>query len=97
MDIREFPPRERDLRTARVTEEAEALFAVLKQSASESVVPAIETLVREARDRALCRINAVSFARERELDEEETIATFLRAARLGIFELSWGCSGSEPD
>jgi class 3 adenylate cyclase len=98
MDIREFPPRERDIRTARVTEEAEALFAVLKQSASESVVPAIETLVREAPDRALCRINAVSFARERELDEEETIATFLRAARLGIFELSWnvvcpGCGG----
>ena len=102
-DIREFPVRDRplfdnDLRTARVTEEAEALFAVLKQSASPAVVPAIETLVRDAPDRALCRINVVAFARERELDEEETIATFLRAARLGIFELSWnvvcpGCGG----
>jgi class 3 adenylate cyclase len=81
-----------------MTEEAEALFAVLRQSASEAVVPAIETLVRDAPDRALCRINALKFAAQRELDEEETIATFLHAARLGIFELSWnvvcpGCGG----
>jgi class 3 adenylate cyclase len=79
-------------------EEAEALFAVLRQSASEEVVPAIEMLVREAPDRALCRINALKFAAERELDEEATIAAFLHAARLGIFELSWnvvcpGCGG----
>ena len=97
-DIRELPLRDRDLRTARMTEEAEALFAVLRQSASPAVVPAIETLVREAADRALCRVNAVAFATERELDEEETIAAFLHAARLGIFELSWnivcpGCGG----
>ena len=81
-----------------MTEEAEALFAVLRQSASEAVVPAIEALVREAPDRALCRINVLDFAAQRELDEEETIAAFLRAARLGIFELSWnvvcpGCGG----
>src|SRR5258708_40302907 len=81
-----------------MNEEAEALFAVLRQSASEAVVPAIETLVREAPDRALCRINAIAFATQRGLDEEETIAAFLRAARLGIFELSWnvvcpGCGG----
>jgi class 3 adenylate cyclase len=81
-----------------MTEEAEALFVVLRQSASEKVVPAIEALVREAPDRALCRINVLDFAAQRELDEEETIAAFLRAARLGIFELSWnvvcpGCGG----
>jgi class 3 adenylate cyclase len=97
-DIRELPLPNRDIRTARVTEESDALFAVLRQSASEAIVPAIETLVRDAPDRALCRINVLKFARERELDEEETIATFLRAARLGIFELSWnvvcpGCGG----
>jgi len=97
-DIREPPLRDRDIRTARMTEEAEALFAVLRQSASEAVVPAIETLVREAPDRALCRINAITFATRRGLDAEETIAAFLRAARLGIFELSWnivcpGCGG----
>ena len=88
-EIRELPNRYREVRTEGVTEEAEALFGVLKQSASSAVVPAIETLVREAPDRALCRINAIAFAIERDLDEEETIAAFLRAARLGIFELSW--------
>lgn len=97
-DLREFPLRDRDVRTARVTEEAEALFAVLRQSASEAVVPAIETLVREAPDRALCRVNVIAFARDRGLDEEEAIAAFLRAARLGMFELAWnvvcpGCGG----
>jgi len=81
-----------------MTEEAEALFAVLRQSASEAVVPAIEMLVREAPDAALCRINAVKFAADRDLDEEATIAAFLHAARLGIFELAWnvvcpGCGG----
>ncbi len=81
-----------------MTEEAEALFAVLRQSASEAVVPAIETLVRDAPDPALCRINVLTFAAQRGLDEEETIAAFLHAARLGIFELSWnvvcpGCGG----
>jgi class 3 adenylate cyclase len=81
-----------------MTEEAEALFAVLRQSASEAVVPAIEMLVRDAPDRALCRVNALKFAAERGLDEEATIAAFLHAARLGIFELSWnvvcpGCGG----
>ena len=81
-----------------MTEEAEALFAVLRQSASEAVVPAIETLVRDAPDSALCRINVLTFAAQRGLDEEETIAAFLHAARLGIFELSWnvvcpGCGG----
>jgi len=81
-----------------MTEEAEALFAVLRQSASEAVVPAIETLVREAPDRALCRVNVLKFAEQRGLDEEAVIAAFLHAARLGIFELSWnvvcpGCGG----
>jgi class 3 adenylate cyclase len=83
---------------AQMTEEAEALFAVLRQSASADVVPAIEALVRDAPDRALCRINALKFATARELDEEAVIDTFIRAARLGIFELSWnvvcpGCGG----
>jgi class 3 adenylate cyclase len=81
-----------------MTEEAEALFAVLRQSASEAVVPAIEALVRDAPDAALCRINAIQFATDRDLDEEAVIAAFLHAARIGIFELSWnvvcpGCGG----
>ena len=81
-----------------MTEEAEALFAVLRQQASDAVVPAIETLVRDAPDHALCRINVLDFAARRGLAEEQTIAAFLHAARLGIFELAWnvvcpGCGG----
>jgi class 3 adenylate cyclase len=81
-----------------MTEEAEALFAVLRQSADAAVVAAIEALVLDAPDPALCRVNALKFASERGLDEEAVIAAFLHAARLGIFELSWnvvcpGCGG----
>jgi class 3 adenylate cyclase len=62
------------------------------------VVDAIEALVQDAPDRALCRINVLEFAAQRGLDEERAVAAFLHAARLGIFELSWnvlcpGCGG----
>ncbi|MGE0734056.1 MAG: adenylate/guanylate cyclase domain-containing protein [Alphaproteobacteria bacterium] len=78
--------------------ETETLFSALRQSADAPVVDAIERLVRDAPDRALNRINVLDFARETGLGEEPVIATFLRAARLGIFELSWnvlcpGCGG----
>src|SRR5579863_6466951 len=81
-----------------MTEEAEALFASLRQSANPAMVTAIETLVRDAPDPDLCRINALKFAADRGLDEEAVIAAFLHAARLGLFELSWnvvcpGCGG----
>jgi len=69
--------------------EAKNLFALLRQSADLRTVDAIEELVRDAPDRALCRINALDFAAKRGLDEERAIAAFLHAARLGIFELSW--------
>jgi class 3 adenylate cyclase len=78
--------------------EAENLFAGLRQSADPAIVAAIEVLLRDAPDRALCRINVLDFAAKAGLDEEQTIAAFLHAARLGIFELSWnvlcpGCGG----
>jgi class 3 adenylate cyclase len=81
-----------------MSEEAEALFAVLRQSADPETVAAIEALVRDASDRALCRINVLKFAATHHLDEERVIAAFLHAARLGMFELSWnvvcpGCGG----
>ena len=84
--------------TASLTDEAEALFTVLRQSADGETVAAIENLVTEAQDRALCRINPLVFAARHHLDEERVIGAFLHAARLGIFELSWnvlcpGCGG----
>src|ERR1700674_4428876 len=78
--------------------EAKNLFSVLRQSADPGTVDAIEKLVQDAPDRALCRINVLEFAAQRGLDEERAVAAFLHAARLGIFELSWnvlcpGCGG----
>jgi class 3 adenylate cyclase len=84
--------------TASLTDEAEALLTVLRQSADGETVAAIERFVAEASDRALCRINPLVFAARHHLDEERVIGAFLHAARLGIFELSWnvlcpGCGG----
>jgi class 3 adenylate cyclase len=69
--------------------EARNLFALLQQSTDPRIATAIEELVRDAPDRALCRINVLDFAAKATLDEERAIAAFLHAARLGIFELSW--------
>jgi class 3 adenylate cyclase len=84
--------------TASLMGEAEALFAMLRQSADRETVAALETFVAEAPDRALCRINPLVFAGRHHLDEERVIGAFLHASRLGIFELSWnvlcpGCGG----
>ena len=78
--------------------EADALFALLRQSADEPSVAAIERLVRDGPDRDLCRVNALAFAARNRLDPERVIAAFLHAARVGLFELSWnvlcpGCGG----
>jgi class 3 adenylate cyclase len=78
--------------------DSQSLFSVLRQSADAEATTAIERLVRDGADRELNRINVLSFAAEAGLDEERTIATFLHAARLGLFDLSWnvlcpGCGG----
>src|SRR5262245_45512544 len=76
----------------------QTLFSTLRSSADPKVVDAIEALVRDGDDRALCRVNVPKFAADRGLDEEKAIGGFLHAARLGIFELNWnvlcpGCGG----
>src|SRR6516164_5645062 len=78
--------------------EARNLFSVLRQSADPETADAIEKLVQDAPDLALCRVNVLDFATKTRLNEERVIAAFLHAARLGIFELSWnvlcpGCGG----
>jgi class 3 adenylate cyclase len=78
--------------------ESEALFSVLRQSADPETVAAIERLVSEGHDRALCRINVLDFANKTGVNLEKVIAAFLHSARLGIFDLSWnvlcpGCGG----
>jgi class 3 adenylate cyclase len=78
--------------------ETQSLFGVLRQSVQTVVVDTIERLVRDAPDRSLNRVNALALAAKEGLDEEQTIAGFLHASRLGLFELSWnvlcpGCGG----
>ena len=82
----------------RSSSEMEALFSIVRQSASPATVSALESLVHEGSDRALCRVNALDFAAKRGLDEEETVAGFLHATQAGIFDLAWnvlcpGCGG----
>ena len=74
------------------------LFATLRNSADPQVVAAIEALIEKGTDRQLCRVNLLTFAAERGLDEEKAIGGFLHAARLGLFDLTWnvlcpGCGG----
>lgn len=71
---------------------------MLRQTVQPEIADALERFVREAPDRKLCRVNALAFAAEHGLNEEKTIAAFLHASRLGLFELSWnvlcpGCGG----
>ena len=70
--------------------EARNLFSLLQQSADPEHGGAIEKLVR---GRAGSRTSAGSTCwisrAKRGLDEEQAIAAFLHAARLGLFELSW--------
>jgi Family of unknown function (DUF5939) len=93
-------PSSADLRdyVMKPSRETEALLADLRESAKPEPVSTIERLIKKAPDGALCRINALAFAAEHKLGEEEVIAAFLHAARLGIFDLSWnilcpGCGG----
>lgn len=78
--------------------EVDSLFTLLRNFADQPVVDAIEHVVKDGTDRDLCRINAVAFAGKNNLDEERTIAGFLHAASIGLFDISWnvlcpGCGG----
>ncbi|MBX9698830.1 MAG: hypothetical protein K2X74_05305 [Acetobacteraceae bacterium] len=79
-------------------DEASSLFNALGDVARPAATAALETLVREAPDRALCRVNALDIAARHAVPEEEMIAALLHAARLGLFDLAWnvlcpGCGG----
>src|SRR5580658_3701550 len=65
------------------------MFAALRERADAGAAAAIERLVTSGADGDLARINVLAFAAAQHLDEEKTIAAFLHAAQLGLFELSW--------
>src|ERR1700734_1806478 len=78
--------------------DASALWGLLKQAADPSVAAALEMSVESDEDRALNRINPLTYAAERGLDEEQTIGGMVHAARLGLLDMSWnmlcpGCGG----
>jgi class 3 adenylate cyclase len=75
--------------------QSDAMFNVLRQSVDGKVVNLIEHLVKDAPDHKLSRINVLDFAASTGLDEELSIAAFLHATLIGIFDFSWGilCPG----
>jgi class 3 adenylate cyclase len=78
--------------------ESASLFEILRNFVDQPVADTIEQVVQDGSDRDLCRINALAFAEKHSLDEERTIAGFLHAASIGLFEISWnvlcpGCGG----
>jgi class 3 adenylate cyclase len=78
--------------------DTESLWTLLKQAADSEIVAAIRREVDTAPDEKLNRINALAFATEHGLDENAAIGTFVRAAHLGLFDMSWsalcpGCGG----
>jgi class 3 adenylate cyclase len=70
-------------------QQTDTLFDALRQSVDAKAADAIETVILEAPDRELCRINVLAFAGKHQLDEDDVIAAFLHGARLGIFDMSW--------
>lgn len=78
--------------------DAQPLFEALRQSVQPDIADAMERFVQDAPDRKLGRVNVLAYAASEGFDEEGTIAAFLHAARLGIFDMSWnilcpGCGG----
>src|SRR3954467_13878231 len=66
-----------------------SLVAAFRQSTDPKAVNQIEHLIEHGPDRDLNRVNALAFAAEHSLDPQKTIAAFLHAAQLGLFEMSW--------
>jgi len=65
------------------------MYTLLRQAADPAAAAAIERLIESGSDRDLCRINVLAFAAKTGVDEEQALAAFLHAARIGLFELSW--------
>ena len=75
-----------------------AHLEALRRSADPTLVAAIEEVIESGKDSDLCRIDPIQFAIARGLSQEATLDAFIRASRLGIFEMSWnllcpGCGG----
>ena len=65
--------------------EAKNLLSVLRQSADPSTVAAIEELVDDAPDQALCRINVLDFSAKRSLCPPGKIFGFMEFHQIFVF------------
>ena len=79
-------------------QDSTALFGLLRQAVPPSIAALIQQSVENGSDRDLSRINVLDFAKKHGLAEEVAISSFVRAARLGLFDLAWnvlcpGCGG----
>ena len=78
--------------------EAKDLFALLGQSADAAWSKRSSSWSARARTISSAASITLAFASENGLDEEATIAAFLHATRIGMFDISWnvlcpGCGG----
>jgi class 3 adenylate cyclase len=76
----------------------DARFDALRKVADAACCDAIERAIGGDPDGELFRINVLAWAKTRGLDEDRAIDTFVHAAKLGLFEMSWnllcpGCGG----
>jgi class 3 adenylate cyclase len=78
--------------------ETTTLYALLRDAVEPAAAAAIEKMIADGTDASLCRVNVMDFARRAGITDDQAIAAFLHAARLGIFEMQWnvlcpGCGG----
>jgi class 3 adenylate cyclase len=78
--------------------DVDTLWTLLAQSADPAVAASLKTLVETGEDRALNRLNPLTYATQHGLGEDAVITTLIHGARLGLFDLSWnvlcpGCGG----
>jgi class 3 adenylate cyclase len=72
--------------------------ALIEQGVSAALGDAMERFAAEAEGHALGRINILDFAATYGFGEDRTIDAFVRAARIGLFDMAWnllcpGCGG----
>jgi class 3 adenylate cyclase len=75
--------------------DTDALWTLLAEAAEPQAAAALKSEVETAPDARLSRINALAFAAEHGLDEDATVGALVRAAHLGLFDMTWGafCPG----
>jgi class 3 adenylate cyclase len=75
--------------------ETTSLLALLREAAEPAAVAAIEKMIADGSDASLCRVNVLDFAKRASVTDDQAIAAFLHAARLGIFGMQWNvlCPG----